>query len=64
MAVFRVFDYLKNGSYKPSTKQLLNNFWGQFFRKAQTIFGARVKNGLFIKKVVISYLEEFQPVTY
>ena len=29
---------------------------GRFFRKAQTIFGARVKNGLFIKKKV--YLEK------
>ena len=34
----------------PSTKQLLNNFLGWFFRKAWTILGARVKNGLFIKK--------------
>ena len=30
----------------------LNNFLGLFFRKAWTIFGARVKNGLFIKKGV------------
>ena len=29
---------------------LLNNFLGRFFRKALTIFGARVKNGLFINK--------------
>ena len=29
---------------------MLNNFLGRFFRKAETIFGARVKNGLFIKK--------------
>ena len=36
----------------PSTEQLLNNFLGRFFRKAQTIFGMRVKNGLFIKKNV------------
>ena len=34
--------------YRASTKQLLNNFLGQLFRKAYTIFGARVKNGLFI----------------
>ena len=33
---------------RPSTKQLVNNFLGWFFRKASTIFGARVKNGLFI----------------
>ena len=33
---------------RASTKQLLNNFLGQLFRKAYTIFGARVKNGLFI----------------
>ena len=39
----------------PSTKQLLDNFLGRFFRKA--IFGARVKNGLLIKKRV--YLEIF-----
>ena len=37
----------------PSTKQLLNNFLGWFFRKAWTILGARVKNGLFIKKDVM-----------
>ena len=29
---------------------MLNNFLWRIFRKAQTIFGARVKNGLFIKK--------------
>ena len=33
-----------------STKQLLNNFLGRFFRKASGIFGARIKDGLFIKK--------------
>ena len=37
---------------RPSTKQLLHNFLGWCFRKAETIFGARVKNGLFIKKGV------------
>ena len=35
---------------RPSTKQLLNSFLGRFIRKAETIFGARVKNGLLIKK--------------
>ena len=35
---------------RPFTKQLLNNFLGQFFRNAETIFGARVKHGLFIYK--------------
>ena len=35
---------------RPSIKQLLNNFLGQFFRKTYTIFGARIKKGLFIKK--------------
>ena len=29
---------------------MLNNFSGRFFRKASTIFGARVKKGLLIKK--------------
>ena len=37
---------------RPSTKHLLNNFLGQFFRKALTFFGMRVKNGLFVKKGV------------
>ena len=31
---------------------MLNNFLGQFFRKASTISAARIKNGLFIKKGV------------
>ena len=31
---------------------MLNNFWGRFLRKAYTIFGARVKNRLFIKNGV------------
>ena len=35
---------------RQSTKQLLNNFLGRFFRKASAIFGARVENRLFIKK--------------
>ena len=41
---------------------MLNNFLGRFFRKAQTIFGARVKNGLFIKKRCIKslYVVSFQ----
>ena len=29
---------------------MLNNFWGRLFGKTETIFGARVKNGFFIKK--------------
>ena len=42
MATFKIFEYLKIEVNRPSTKQ--------FFRKARTIFGAMVKNGLFIKK--------------
>ena len=41
------------GVDRPSTRQLLSNFWGQFFRRAWAILGARVKNGLFIKKGVV-----------
>ena len=36
MATFRMFEYLTIEVTGPSTKQLLNNFWGRFFRKAKT----------------------------
>ena len=45
-----MFEYLTIEINRPSTKQLLNDFLGRFFRKAETIFGARVKIRLFIKK--------------
>ena len=37
---------------------MLNNFWGQFFGKHETIFGPRVKNRLFIKKSVADVLNQ------
>ena len=44
---------------RQSTKQLLNNFLARFFRKAGTIFGARLKNGLFINKKVYFFKKSF-----
>ena len=34
MVTLRMFEHLNNRSYRPSDKQLLNNFLGRFFRKA------------------------------
>ena len=41
MVAFRIFEYL-NKVNRLSSKQLLNNFFRPFFRKASTIFGVRV----------------------
>ena len=46
MGTFRMSEDLKKEVNRPSTKQLLNNSLGRFFRKTETIFGASVENGL------------------
>ena len=49
---------------RPSTKQLLNNFLRWFIRKAETIFGARFKNGLLIKKRCTRHKNLITPFFY
>ena len=39
MVTFRMFKYLNNRSNRPSTKQLQNNFWGDFLEKLKQFSG-------------------------
>ena len=51
MTTLRMFEYLNNRIYRPSAKQLLNNFWGGFLEKLKQFLGRGSKMGcLFIKK--------------
>ena len=41
----------------PSTKQLLNNFWGDFLEKLKQFSGRQSKmDGLYKKKVYVDYI--------
>ena len=50
MTTFRMFEYLKNRSYRPSTKQSLNNFWGDFLEKLKQFLGRGSKMDCLYKK--------------
>ena len=61
MTTFRMFEYLNNRIYRPSTKQFLNNFWECFLEKLKQFLGRESKMGcLFIKKRNVQLFQKLE----